>query len=234
MLGFVDYKIDAVVKFGGSLLEDEHRCKAAIDSLAAASQKGYRILVVPGGGPTDNAIEKLDRTYHFVSNTHHKACARAQDQTGIMICDEFFSTSLCPCENLEDVAEVLDNGKVAVILPSRIIFDMNPFERTWDITSDAMAAWFAWVTSAKRFIIFKSIDGIFEVDEDGIKKDLIKTISADTLMQMNSDVVDKCVAPFLLAKKMNAYIVNGNNQDDFLKIFDSADFHGTFVIGDSK
>jgi aspartokinase-like uncharacterized kinase len=231
MLGFVDYNIDAVVKFGGSLLDDKVNCKKAICSLATAQQKGYRILVIPGGGPTDNTIERLDKIYHFESNTHHKACARAQDQTGIMICDKFFSNSLVPCENLEDVDKALNEKKVAVLLPSKIIFDMNPFEKIWDITSDAMAAWFAWVTNAKKFIVFKSVDGVFANNNLDNPTNLIREILAKDLIKMGSNAVDACVAPFLLQKKMNGYIINGAGNEALASILDEGDFYGTIVIG---
>lgn len=236
MLGFTDYNIDAVVKFGGSLLDDEVSCRAAISSLVSASDKGYRILVVPGGGPTDNTIEKLDKVYQFASDTHHKACARAQDQTGIIICDNSFSSSLVACEDFECVASALDSKKVAVILPSKIIFTMNPFEKTWDITSDAMAAWFAWVANAKKVIIFKSVDGVFEknnLSNENFGK-LIERISAKELVNMGSNAVDACVAPFLANKRMNCCIIKGGNEADFINALDGNTFHGTFVIGNES
>ena len=232
MIGFVDYKIDAVIKFGGSLLSDSYTCQSAINSLVQAAQNGYRLLVIPGGGPTDNTIELLDKTYSFAPNTHHKACALAQDQTGVIICDTCFSNSLVACDNFEDAMHILDNGKVAVLLPSKITFLMNPFEKTWDITSDAMAAWFSWVTSAKKFVVFKSVDGVYVNSKVGLDDYLIKQMSAKELILMGSNAVDVCVAPFLVDKQMNCFIINGARQNELLNLLDNKEFYGTSVIGE--
>ncbi len=62
-------------------------------------KSGRRVFVVPGGGPTDKAIEAIDQRHSLAPDTHHRACARAQDQTGLMICDPAFSRILTPCEN---------------------------------------------------------------------------------------------------------------------------------------
>ncbi len=231
MRGYVDHNIDVVVKFGGSLLDNEEKCIQAIKSLEDASKHGYRVMVVPGGGPTDNTIERLDKSYHFDRTTHHRACALAQDQTGIMICDKYFSDRLKPCKTIEEADEVMDKGFVAVMLPSNIIFGMNPFEKTWDITSDGMAAWFAWVTAAKKFVLFKSVMGIYDDYKSiGDINHLVREINAKDLIEMGANAVDACVAPFLIEKEMDAYIIDGSDSDAFLALLNGTEFCGTRII----
>lgn len=151
MRGFTDYSIEYVIKFGGSIIENPEVCKKALNKLEDLIQDGHRMLVVPGGGPTDLTIERLNERYNFNPDTHHRACAKAQDQTGLMLEGLSSSEKSVACEDLNAVLESLSNKKLPILMPSRIIFDIEPFERTWVITSDSMAAWFAWLVHCKNW-----------------------------------------------------------------------------------
>lgn len=229
--GFVDYDIDAVVKVGGSLLSNETLCRGTVKALAGQASKGFRLLVVPGGGPTDNTIESLDAVYKFQPDTHHRACARAQDQTGLMICDESLGSMLSPCETLEEVQSALGAGKVAVLLPSRLIFDLDPFARTWDITSDAIAAYFAWLVTSKQLIMVTNVDGVhLDAAVDDSTK-LIERITASELEHLGHTAVDACVAPFLRSKCMNAWVLNGAHADRIGVALRGGTPRGTYIEG---
>jgi 5-(aminomethyl)-3-furanmethanol phosphate kinase len=228
--GFTDYNVDCVIKFGGSLLFDEKQCRAAINGLTDANSSGYRLLIMPGGGPTDKTIESLDRRHPFHRNTHHRACARAQDQTGLMISDPCFSSSLQPAETLEEVRCIIDSGRVAVLLPSRLIAMLDPFERTWDITSDAMAVWLAWLVSARRAVILTDVDGIFtpgHINEEGY---LIPSITASNLADLGHTSVDACTAPFLCERYVDSWVLNGRYSERLLAILAGEQAIGTHIV----
>jgi aspartokinase-like uncharacterized kinase len=229
--GFVEYRVDAVVKFGGSLVVDPPVCRALVESLAALPAMGYRLMVVPGGGPTDNTIESLDQAYRFHPDTHHRACARAQDQTGLMICDPSLSDGLRPCQSLEEVRRSLDAGEVAVLLPSRLIFALDPFERTWDITSDAMAAYFAWLVRCARLLILTNVDGVYLDGAVGDQAKLVRRTAASELGSMGQTAVDGCTGPFLDAHGMTAWILNGAHPSRVLAALRGEEVLGTHVAG---
>jgi 5-(aminomethyl)-3-furanmethanol phosphate kinase len=228
--GFTRYGVDAVVKFGGSLLADEVRCRAAIGALITASRAGFGLLVLPGGGPTDKEIERLDSRHPFHPNTHHRACARAQDQTGLMISDPVFSDALRAVETLEEARRVLATSAIPVLLPSRIIFDLDPFERTWDLTSDAMGAWLAWLVDAPLVIILTDVEGLFPPDGIGVADRLIETIGADELAKMGHTAVDRCTAPFLAEKGIDAWILDGGEPTRLLGALEGRRPRGTHVV----
>jgi 5-(aminomethyl)-3-furanmethanol phosphate kinase len=228
--GFVNYKINAVVKFGGSLLEKTSDLKPCVDALAKCSTLGLNLLVIPGGGPTDNTIEKLDKKHPFAPDTHHYACARAQDQTGLMICDPVFGASLRACQTLEEVQKVLREKQVPVLLPSKVIFDIDPFERTWEITSDAMAAWFSWLVSAPIVVILTNVDGIYPPSSLDYNGSPISEITASELVELGHTAVDACTAPFLKFHNIEGWVINGCYPERLYKALSGEEVIGTHIL----
>ncbi|MCI0500399.1 MAG: aspartate kinase [Epsilonproteobacteria bacterium] len=231
MRGFTDYKIDVVIKFGGSILSNQVMCQKTIDSISQLARRGYRVMVIPGGGPTDNTIEDLDKKHPFHFNTHHRACARAQDQTGLMISDPVWNSEFVACETLEEVIKANDQFKVGVLLPSRLIFDLDPFERTWEITSDAMSVYFSWLVSAKHTVVLTNVDGVYKDGDIGNSEKLIKEITATDLEEMGHTAVDVCTPAFLRNRKMDCFVMNGQNSELILDYISNKDVVGTLIKG---
>jgi hypothetical protein len=211
--GFTDYDIHAVVKLGGSLLQDLERCRLLLHTLARLCSDGHRLLIVPGGGPTDNTIEALNRKQPLTLETCHRACALAQDQTGMILCDPSLASGLIACESLEAMMAVLRQRKLPVLLPSRILFDLDPIEKTWDVTSDAVGAWFAWLVGAERFAIVTDVDGVYAPGKVGLASALISKISSDELTRMGPTSVDACCPSFLAAKRLDCMVLNGHHPE---------------------
>lgn len=189
------------------------------------------MLVVPGGGPTDLTIERLNERYNFNPDTHHRACAKAQDQTGLMLEGLSSSEKSVACEDLNAVLESLSNKKLPILMPSRIIFDIEPFERTWVITSDSMAAWFAWLVHCNRIIVLKSVDGIYS-DFDHIAnkgKNLVSKISPNELINFNTSALDDCFGPFIAKFGIEAYVINAENIYEIDNIINGNSFRGTKI-----
>jgi aspartokinase-like uncharacterized kinase len=213
ILGYVDYGFDAVVKFGGSLLIDESLTASAVEALEGCRSVGKTILVIPGGGPTDKTIENIDRRAALAPATHHRACARAQDQTGLMIADPVFSRALSACETLTEARAVATSGRIPVLLPSKIIFDIDPFEMSWDITSDGVALWFAWLIGAPLTAVLTNVDGIYEPGSDFSVSTPVKSISATRLREWGDTAVDKCVPAFAASKGLRVWVGHGGYAD---------------------
>lgn len=219
MLGFVDYNLHAVVKVGGSLLRDRptveriHRCFEQI------SNAGKRVLLVPGGGPTDNTIESIDVWAAFPPEIHHQACALAQDQTAIMLSSSSFGDYLVPCRSMREAMLTLSRGKVPVIMPSGFIELLEPFEMTWTITSDSMAAWFGWVLRCKTVIVLTDVDGVYEnYDSQTSTNRLLDRICVRDLKKMGPTAVDACFAGFLEGTGIDAWVLNGAHPDRLVSL----------------
>ena len=230
--GYVDYGFDAVIKFGGSLLIDAALTPHAVTAVETTQKLGKRVLVIPGGGPADKAIEAIDKRASLEPDTHHRACARAQDQTGLMICDKAFSRILRPCETLAEARRAANDGSVPVLLPSSIVFAIDPFERTWEITSDGMAVWFAWLVSAPMAMILTNVDGIYEPGTDFGCAQAVPRITATRLITWGGTSVDKCVAEFALRKRIPVWVGNGGYSDRLGNALCGKETVGTFVDPD--
>lgn len=229
--GFVDYGVDIVLKFGGSLTRDLERCQALIGAIAGLAAEGQRILILPGGGRTDKVIEAIDRERPLAAETAHRACALAQDQTGLILADPAFSDRLVACETLAACRAALAQGNVAVLLPSRLLFDVDPVEQTFEITSDAVGVWLAWLTGARRVAILTDVDGVFEAGRIGDPDHLIATISAAELLRMGHTSIDACAVAFLQARGMDCTVLNGLHPDRVAAWGRGQDATGTAIIG---
>lgn len=140
----------------------------------------------------------------------HRACALAQDQTGLLISGLSFSDGLIPCETLEQAQDALEGQRVPILLPSRIIFDLNPIEKTWDVTSDAVAAWFAWLVHATWLVILTDVDGIYyPPNMVGSQDHLLPEVSPERVREIGVSSVDACVPALLTQARLDCVILNG-------------------------
>jgi aspartokinase-like uncharacterized kinase len=141
-----------VVKVGGSLYDRSGLKFELLNWFQTLPSR--RILIVPGGGPTADAVRMLDRTHrlgeaashwlalltlsvnaHFLNRllgwriTHHPRAANE----GVMILNPFSFVS--------------DDERRPGHLPA-----------SWDVTSDSIAARVAIVAKADRLVLLKSVD----------------------------------------------------------------------------
>jgi len=232
--GFTNPNVEIVLKVGGSLLAAPPSCKQFLDELTSLALEGRRIVIVPGGGPTDNTLETLDKALSLELRTAHRACALAQDQTGLVLCDGALSHGLVPCSTFQELRSTLDAGYVAVILPSPFIFLLDPIEQTWEVTSDAVGAWFAWLLDAKRFAVITNVDGVFADGEVARPEKLIKCISAEQLVDLGHTAIDLCAASFLASRRLDCTVLNGFVPGRLRGWVEGASVIGTLVEGDSR
>lgn len=215
--GLTDYNIDILIKFGGSTLESPANTKSAIAEISEIAKSGYRVLIFPGGGPTDNTIEQLDKSYLFSDETIHQACALCFDQTGLLICDEGISENTRPIRQLTDLRSV-HQGEVPVILPSLLINTLDPYSRARNTSSDSMAAWLAIQLKVKHFLILTNVDGIYSPGNVGVESQFHHEISALDLCNFPETSVDTCLAPLLNQEAYDCWIVNSNFPERITKI----------------
>ena len=225
---FVDLNIDYVIKLGGSLTSDIVKAKQLAATLAATAGK-IRMVIFPGGGPIDNYIESVDRQFALHEQTHHQACARAQDQTGLIFANfdlQVFETT----DNVQGIRDILNRGKIPVLLPSTLIFLLDPFEKTWDITSDSMGAYFSYLLEAREFVILTDVDGVYDQDPKkhaGAK--LISNLNSNDLSAMGMTSVDKTLSDFVNRSKTDCRVLNGHNFDNLTRFFHNQDYIGTYI-----
>ena len=205
MRGFRNYGVDVFLKFGGSLLSDLGCCRSLVETLEAQAAR-HGIVVFPGGGPIDDYIESLNETLSFEPYYHHQLCARAQDQTGLVVAS---MTKRGRCfDELVHMAGILEDHKLAVMLPMKMIVSLDVFERSWDITSDSMALYFAHLVGARRFAVLTDVDGLLDDDDR-----LVENIDVEELAGLGHTVVDTCFAAAAKKMRRSAWVLNGREGD---------------------
>jgi len=220
--GFNNPKVQAFVKVGGSLAFDLDKYKRVAETLELASEK-HRIVVFPGGGPVDKLIESIDRKHPLKPQIPHHACALAQDQTGLILTN--FSAKLVPVSDFEHLKDVLDERKVPVLLPSKLILALGIFEKSFDITSDSIGAYFASLLESEIYVLLKSIDGI---KKTGTNK-ILGRISAGELIKLSGDAVDAILPNFIQASKLRCWLINGEKPERLVHLLDGKATKGTQI-----
>lgn len=204
--GFQGQSVDVFLKLGGSLLSDLTACRRLGELLESFSARGKNIVVFPGGGPIDNYVEQLDADLKFEPMIHHNLCARAQDQTGLIFGSlverrGFFSVPV-------ELERIFQDDELAIMLPMRMIVELNVFEQSWRITSDTMAAFFSDLFGANRLGILTNVGGIYE-DPNDPDRGAIPEVRASELVSRGRTSVDECLAPFLLGKSRRCDVLHG-------------------------
>jgi probable H4MPT-linked C1 transfer pathway protein len=145
-------RVDIVVKIGGGLLAQPERLDGVLSVVAAASRE-RRLLVVPGGGPFADVVRQVDGQLQLSDATAHWMAVLAMDQYAHLIAGRLACSALVT--NVREARTVLGDGRVPVLAPSQWLREADPLPHSWDVTSDAVAAWVAGAVGARRLVLVK-------------------------------------------------------------------------------
>jgi hypothetical protein len=131
------------------------------------------------------------------------------DQFGLLLAQ--IIPNSCATYSLNDVKQLSESGVAPIFLPSRLMFQENPLEASWDVTSDSIAAYVASRLKADKVILITDVDGVFESDpKKHSDAKLISKLSASELLAFAQRTsVDKFLPKLLLKVHLDCYIVNG-------------------------
>lgn len=164
---------------------------------------GADVLVVPGGGPFADLIRDIDRVHGLSADAAHWMAVLAMDQYAYYLHDK---------TDIELTPLLVRKKGVRIILPYEVLRRQDELPRSWDVTSDTIAAWMACKT-ASSFIKATDVDGVM------LDGRLQETIDASTLKGMET-CVDRALPGFLVEHGMDAFVVNGlveGRLEDILK-----------------
>jgi len=200
--------MDAVVKVGGSLSKHPLELKSLCAKLSILAKR-YKVAIVPGGDGFADAVRKLDLTYGFPAGVSHKMAILAMDQYGLMLSALIPGSSLH--NSLAKVRNLTRKGRVAIILPSKPLLMEDPFEPSWDVTSDSITAYIAAELHAAKAIFVTDVDGIYSVDpKKKVGARLFTTAQPDDLLKLKVRTsVDRFLPRFLTRNRIDCYVVNG-------------------------
>lgn len=210
-----------VVKLGGSLFHEDavKFCKSLV---------GKNILVVCGGGEFANKIREYDAEMEFSDSVSHKTAILCMDILGMLVVDKVDGAEAV--YSLEDAKKVLNDGKLPILLPSRLFEYLDPLEHSWNVTSDSIAVYISWLLKTKILIV-TNVDGIYTDDPSLDGAELIQNISAKKLLTFGETSVDENLPELLLKYKLDCYVVNGKYPKRAISIIEGKSSKYTFIGG---
>ena len=218
--------IKQVVKIGGSLFPD-HAIKLANEL------EGTGSLIVLGGGEFANLIRQYDLKQNFSAETTHYAAIDCMDIISKLVCDKVKSAELA--YTLKEAEEISKNNLTPIFIVSEFLKSEDPFECSWDVTSDSIAAYVSNCLNAKLLIV-TNVNGIYtrEPAEEGSR--FINKIDAKKLLTFEESSIDLMLPSLLLEFGTNCYVVNGMYPERVLALIDDNisdyNFDYTLIIGD--
>jgi 5-(aminomethyl)-3-furanmethanol phosphate kinase len=217
--------MDAVLKIGGSLSRGgtlEELCRK-ISSLG----EHHRLLVVPGGGRFADQVRSAYQQYNLDETTAHRMALLAMDQYGYLLNQLIAGSSLQA--DLPSASQAAEPGHVAILLPSRPVFQTDPLPHSWEVTSDTIAAWVAQQTNSQRLILLKDVDGLF-VSIDGVasSEGMILEMTVDQLAE-HSGGVDEYLSRLLALTPLETWILNGSHPSRLSELLNTGYTAGTRI-----
>ena len=218
--------IKQVVKIGGSLFPDY-----AID--LAEKLKGTSSVIILGGGEFANLIRRYDESQHFSDETNHWTAIDCMDIIAKLVNDKVDSAKLA--FSIDDVNEIADEGFTPIFSVSDFLKTQDPFECSWDVTSDSIAAYVAHLLNAKLLIV-TNVNGIYTQEPKEPGSTFISKIDATTLLTFQESSIDVMLPSLLLRFGTDCYVVNGKFPERVLSLIDDNvndyNFDYTKIIGE--
>ncbi len=218
--------IKQVVKIGGSLFPD-YAIKLA------EKLENTNSLIILGGGEFANLIRKYDSAQNFSEEVTHYTAIDCMDIIAKLVNDKVSSSKLV--FTLDDALSISDEGFTPIFVVSDFLKKEDPFECSWDVTSDSIAAYVSHCLNANLLIV-TNVNGIYtrEPSEEGSK--FISKIDAKKLLTFEESSIDLMLPSLLIEFGTNCYVVNGMYPERVLSLIDDNindyNFDYTLIIGD--
>jgi 5-(aminomethyl)-3-furanmethanol phosphate kinase len=150
-----------LIKVGGSLLDWPELPSRLMEFLQhrRESEPDVRPVLFCGGGVFADAIRRFDHLHHLGEFAAHRLAIQAMDLAStVLFC---LIPRALPVDRVEALDEEIADDDISVLVPSAFLDELesrrpSPLPRTWDVTSDTIAAWMAGELKARSLVLLKS------------------------------------------------------------------------------
>lgn len=187
-----------VVKIGGSLLGSPELERWL--GLFAKFSDG-NIIIVPGGGVFADAVRDAQKLSKISDACAHKLAVLAMDQFGLLLAN--MNPELAVARTEMEIDERTWQHRCIIWLPSQMVLAEDSIPKSWDVTSDSIAAWLAEKVNAQQLVLVKSD----------------KPAGAELSLRMMSEsgVVDQAFSDFVLNKTFGKWMLKKTDHEYFLE-----------------
>jgi aspartokinase-like uncharacterized kinase len=220
----------SVIKVGGSIATKPDKLRALCQKMLELS-KHHRLVVVPGGGEFADTVRQFDMKFHLSKPDPHRMAVLGMDQYGLLLVD--LMADSVAVNGLDDAEKALNEGKLAVFLPSTLIFCEDPLENSWDVTSDSIALYISHRLLADKLLLTTDVDGIYTKDPKlGKNARLIENVKPKELLSFgNRTSVDSALPKLLLQWQIDCYVINGFFPERVVSVLEGQKPVGTLICG---
>ena len=195
--------------------------------------KNTSSVIILGGGDFANLIRKYNSEMNFSEEVNHWTAIDCMDIIAKLVNDKVDSAKLA--YSIEDVNQIANEGFTPIFIVSEFLKREDPFECSWDVTSDSIAAYVAHLLNANLLIV-TDVNGIYTQEPKEPGSTFISKIDATKLLTFQESSIDVMLPSLLLKFGTNCYVVNGKFPDRVLSLIDDNindyNFDYTQITGD--
>lgn len=119
--------------------------------------------------------------------------------------------------SLENLENILDSGKIPILICSDILKDNSNISHSWNVTSDSISAYISNILKAK-LLIATNVDGIYSREPNSVGSKFFDEIDAKKLLTFNETSVDLMLSELLIKFGNNCFVVNGSFPERVLSL----------------
>ncbi len=212
--------LDAVIKIGGSISRGPELPTLCRE--IGRLSKIHSLLIVPGGGKFADQVREAYRRYRLNETAAHHMALLAMDQYGCLL-NHLIEDSYLISDPFV-ASHIAKSGRTAILLPSKIVFRLDPLPHSWEVTSDAIAAWIAQLINCSRLVLAKDVDGLMTPGNE-----MIEILSVE-LLAKHSGGVDEYLSRFLPSTRLETWIINGAKPERLSELLKIGRTKGTRIV----
>ena len=180
--------------------------------------EGQNCLFVIGGGEFANLIRKYDGEIGFSQDITHETAIDSMDILAKLLNDKLAFTEIS--YTIEEAISISNLNKIPIMICSDILKENEPFEHSWNVTSDSIASYIASLFNAK-LLIATNVNGIYTKDPSLSGAELIREIDVNKLLTFDESSIDLMLPTLLIEYGFDCYVVNGEYPQRVLSIMEN-------------
>jgi aspartokinase-like uncharacterized kinase len=209
-----------VVKLGGGLGRgaSDDALRALCATLGDLGAR-HPLLVVPGGAWFADAVRDAYRRFGMPADTSHQMAVLGMEQFGWLL------SELIPGAARSTDPPPAAAGRTTVLLPAALPLESLP--RSWQVTSDSIAAWVAGAAGAGRLVLLKEVDGLFA--QWPPRGEPIARLTVAELAVLRPGGVDAYLPTALESAKFDTWVISGRDPRRLTELLDRGTTIGTRI-----
>ena len=215
--------IETVIKVGGSLGKNSN-LQNLLQNISDFGTR-HKILLVPGGGIFANTVRDYEQRFGLAGDAGHWMSILAMDQYGHLLASMVENSTLVQELNAAHMA--IASGKIPIFLPYHFLAQTDVLPKSWDVTSDSIAAWLADLAGARQLILLKSVDGLFTDSKSANSRANLMETASLSQVACSEDLVDRYFCSIAKTTSLDIWLVNGNYPERLEQLLETGSAKGT-------